>query len=389
MTVDRDRISPPESTAHRTRPLRILEVAPRFLPELGGMETHTLEVSRRLGARDDLDVTVFASDRSGTLPRSEAGEQFQIVRRRSWPRNRDYYLSPGLVPVITRGHWDVVHFQSIHTAIPILGMATARRAGIPYLVTFHTGGNSSPSRSAARSAQWRLLTPLLRSAFRLVAVSRFERNLFERSTGLDRSHFAVIRNGGSLPVPPAGTTVVPGRIVTSGRLEQYKGHHRVIEALPAVRAVVPEAHVVVLGSGPYEGALRALVDQLGLGSSVAIRHIPGGDRSAMAGEIASAAVFAALSTYEAHPIAVMEALALGVPVLGFDVAGTGDLVEDGSVTGIDPSASTATIAAALIAALRQPIAGRVAHDDLPTWEDSVGALAELYLQAAGRAGALR
>lgn len=385
MTAPTSITDPPESSARPMRPLRVLEVTPRFLPELGGMETHTLEVSSRLGARDDLDVTVFATDRSGRLPRSEVGDGFEVIRRRAWPRTRDYYLCPGLVPVITRGGWDVIHFQSVHTSVPVLGMATAQRAGIPYLLTFHTGGNSSPLRSAARSTQWRVLTPLLRAAFRLVAVSRFERDLFEQDTGLDRSHFAVIRNGGSLPVPPPGTAVVPGRIVTSGRLERYKGHHRVIEALPAIREVVPDAHVVVLGSGPYEAELRALAERLGVADSVAIRHIPGGDRTAMAGEVASAAVFTALSTYEAHPVAVMEALALGVPVLGFDVAGIGDLVEDGSVVGIEPAASTSAIAAAVVGALRQSTA-RVARADLPTWEQSAGALAELYLEAAGRVG---
>lgn len=367
-----------------TGPLRVLEVAPRFLPELGGMETHTFEVSRRLGGRDDLEVTVFGSDRSGTLPRTETADGFRIIRRQSWPRHGDLYLSPGLVRVITRGGWDVVHFQSIHTFIPIVGMVTARRAGIPYLLTFHTGGNSSPIRSAIRSRQWRALTPLLRSAYRLVAVSRFERALFERDTGLDRGHFSVIGNGGSLPSPPPGTTPVAGRIVSSGRLERYKGHHRVIEALPAIRATAPEAHVIILGSGPYEAELKALASRLGVTDAVTIRYVPGGDREAMAGELAQASVFAALSDYEAHPVAVMEALTLGVPVVGFDVAGTADLVEDGLVTGINPAATTAEVAAAITTALGRAAGERRPPTDLSTWEQSAAALAQLYLQATGR-----
>ena len=43
---------------------------------------------------------------------------------------------------------------------------------------------------------------------------------------------------------------------------------------------------------------------------------------------------AALSEYEAHPVAVMEALALGVPAVGLDTAGIGDLVQDGLVRGV-------------------------------------------------------
>ena len=53
----------------------------------------------------------------------------------------------------------------------------------------------------------------------------------------------MIRNGGTLPPAPAGTVAVPGRIVSSGRLERYKGHQRAIAALPHVMREVPDAHV--------------------------------------------------------------------------------------------------------------------------------------------------
>jgi glycosyltransferase involved in cell wall biosynthesis len=44
--------------------------------------------------------------------------------------------------------------------------------------------------------------------------------------------------------------------VSCGRLERYKGHHRVIEALPLVQQTVPDATLHILGSGPYEKELR-------------------------------------------------------------------------------------------------------------------------------------
>ena len=47
-----------------------------------------------------------------------------------------------------------------------------------------------------------------------------------------------------------------------------------------------------------------------------------------------AAAVAALSEYEAHPVAVMEALTLGIPTVGLDTTGIGDLVEDGLVRGV-------------------------------------------------------
>ncbi|RZS91604.1 glycosyltransferase involved in cell wall biosynthesis [Motilibacter rhizosphaerae] len=363
------------------RPLRVLQVAARYLPDLGGIETHVHEVSKRLAARDDLDITVAATDRTGSRARDERVEGFRVLRTRAWPAQRDYYFAPGLVRLIRKGDWDVVHVQGIHTLVPVLAMAAARRAGIPYVVTFHTGGSSAGHRNAARGIQWRLLAPLLRDAAALVGVSRSEQRLFAEATGLPLTRIRVIRNGGALPEPVEGVAVVPGKIVSSGRLERYKGHHRVIEALPLVQQRIPGAFLEILGAGPYEAELRALAERLGVQDSVTIRHLPPGDREGMARALATSAVFAALSDYEAHPVAVMEALTLGVPVVGTDTAGVADLVEDGLVRGVAPGAraeDVADVLASVLASTGQTAAS--APPLLPTWDGAAGSLASLYAE---------
>lgn len=367
------------------RPLRVLQLAARYLPDLGGVETHVHEVSRRLVHVPGIEVSVAASDRTGARPRREVVEGFDVLRRRAWPAERDYYFAPGLARLVRKGGWDVVHVQGIHTLVPVLGMLAAKKAGIPYVVTFHTGGNSSEVRNAARSAQWRILSPLLRGAAALVAVSRSERRTFTAATGLPESSIRVIRNGGSLPAPAGEVRVVEGRIVSSGRLERYKGHHRVIEALPLVLEKVPGASLDIVGAGPYHDELVALAERLGVADRVTIRHIPPGDRAGMASTLASSAVFAALSDYEAHPVAVMEALTLGVPVVGTDTAGVADLVEDGVVRGVPKDASPQSTAAVLLDAMR---AGRPAPGafDLPTWEGAVEQLVDTYRSVAAAGG---
>ncbi len=380
---------PIAESGDQTRPLRVLHVVHRFLPELGGTETHVAQVTQRLARRSDIDVTILTTDRSGKLPTHEIINGVLVLRQRAWPRNRDYYYSPGIARVIKSGQWDLVHFQGTHTLVPVLGMLAARRAGIPYVLTFHSGGHSSATRTAARGLQFRALTSLLRKSARLVAVSRFERNRFSEITGLPLDHFEVIGNGGALPPAATGVTAQFGRIVSSGRLEHYKGHHRAIEALPAVQRRIPGATLLILGSGPYEAELHALVKRLGLAGSVEIKHLPPGERGAMAGELARSSVMAALSSYEAHPVGVMEAVASGLPVLGFDVAGIGDLVEDRLVTGIAPESTTEDIAAALVTMLQISVESgprtRPAIE-LPTWEVCADRLAALYQQVAATVG---
>jgi glycosyltransferase involved in cell wall biosynthesis len=362
------------------RPYRVLQVVQRFAPELGGLETHVAEVTKRLAGTRDIEVTVLTTDRTGVLPREDRVNGVRVIRRRSWRKDGEEYFSPGLVRVIRRGGWDLVHVQGSQTTVPTVAMLAARSARIPYVLTFHSGGHSSAGHSRITRVQNAMNRPLLARAAKLIAVSRFERTRFTGVTGLPESRFEVIQNGGALPPVPTGAAPIRGAIVTSGRLEQYKGHHRVIAALPLIRAAMPEATLTVLGSGPYEQELRRLAQERGVADAVTFRHLLPAERAEMAAILSRSSVMAALSSYEAHPVAVMEAVALGLPVVGFDVAGIGDLVEDGLVTGVPLDATDERVAEALLARLRADdgTPHRAPELALPTWEGAADAIADVY-----------
>ncbi len=361
------------------RPLRVLMVCPRYLPEVGGTEMHVHEVARRLSPLGSFEITVLATDRSRRLARQDVVEGISVLRVPSWPRGRDYYLAPGIAAVIRQRRWDLVHCQGIHTPVPLLAMIAARRVGIPYLVTFHTGGHSSRLRNAMRTTQWRLAGPLLRHAASLIAVSRFEASALARYARLGDKRIIVIRNGGALPPPRTGTVAVPGRIVSSGRLERYKGHHRVIEALPHVMREIPEAHLLILGSGPYERNLYQLARHLGVSDRLTVKHVAPADRQGMATMLAESSVVAALSDYEAHPVAVMEALCVARPVVGYDIAGIGELVAEGWVRGVPYGAPASAVAQELVKAMSSRSLND--HIQLPSWDSCADQLAHVYLSS--------
>ena len=75
--------------------MNILMVTPRFLPEMGGIETHVYEVSRRLVAMGHA-VTVLTTDRSGHLLPTEQMQGVQVHRVSAWPKQRDYYVAPAI-----------------------------------------------------------------------------------------------------------------------------------------------------------------------------------------------------------------------------------------------------------------------------------------------------
>src|SRR5437764_2348658 len=157
--------------------LRVLMVAPDFIPGVGGVVTHVYEVGRRL-VQAGVEVTVLTTDVSGKLTAIEEVEGMHIRRVRAWPANKDYYFAPSIYRIIAGGQWDFVHCQGYHSLVAPVAMLAAWRANIPYVLTFHSGGHSSRVRNALRRLQWMVLRPLLSRARKLIAVSGFEANFF-------------------------------------------------------------------------------------------------------------------------------------------------------------------------------------------------------------------
>jgi glycosyltransferase involved in cell wall biosynthesis len=362
---------------------RVLMVTPRFLPHAGGIQTHVREVGERL-VRLGVAVDVLTTDPAGDLPREETIGGLSIHRVPAWPRTRDYYLAPRMWSFITRGHWDVVHCQGVHTFVAPLAMAAARQARMPYMVSFHTGGHSSPFRARVREVQWRALRPLLSGACRLVAVSRYEGDLFRGIIRPRNAQLVVIPNGvtriGSEHHQASGSG--DPLILSVGRLERYKGHHRLIEAMPAVLREMGSARALIVGTGPYQAQLQDLITRLGLQDRVSITSVPAGDRDGMGRLLSEAALVVLMSDYEAHPVALLEAAAMGRPILVRRNSGLTELVERGMARGVadEPSASQSGLA--ILESLRHPVVADAVA--LPTWDDTAASLLAEYRTCARR-----
>lgn len=362
-------------------PLHVLLVTARYFPYMGGVETHVFEVGRRL-AQANVEVTVLTTDVSGRLPVFEESEGVKIFRVRAWPTNKDYYFAPDIYRVIIRGRWDLVHCQGYHNLVPPLAMLAAWRANIPFVLTFHSGGDVSRLRKALRGLQWTMLRPLLLHARKLIAVSEFEVGFFREQLRLPAERFVVIPNGAHLPhiFEPAGAAadrIEDGPLVVSiGRLERYKGHQRVVEALPELLKQIPDARLRIVGVGPYEPTLQKMARRLGISGHVEIQAVPPGDRGGMASLIARADLVTLLSEYESQGIAVMEALTLGCPVLVAGTSALQEFAERGLARAIPLESTPGEVAAALVSQLRQPLIPRKVA--LPTWDACAANLLALY-----------
>jgi glycosyltransferase involved in cell wall biosynthesis len=357
--------------------VNILMVAARYAPFVGGTETHVREVSVRMATLGH-QVTVLTADPTGSLLPTETVDGITIKRVKARPRNRDWCFAPGIYAEIVRARPDVIHFQGYHTFVAPLGMMAAIRHRIPFVLTFHSGGHSSGLRNTIRGVQSAVLAPLVSQASHLIGVSEFEAETFGRRMGIARERFSVVPNGASLPPPSDPPPVVdPNLILSVGRLEHYKGHHRAIHAFSYLLRHIPDARMQIVGSGPYERQLRQIVNDCCLADRITFTSIPGDERQRLTDLLCSAALVILLSDYEAHPVAILEALSVQRPVLVTDTSGLRELAQRGFCRSVPLDATASTIAAA--------IALELAGEDrlrptvmLPNWDNCTQELIGIY-----------
>jgi glycosyltransferase involved in cell wall biosynthesis len=180
-----------------------------------------------------------------------------------------------------------------------------------------------PTRSALRRWVKRQLSRRLSAH---VAVGLRAARLVEEDAGLPAESIRTIYNG----VPDSALVPLPrlaqGPVIGSlGRLDHQKGYDVLIEAL----ALLPEASGVLVGDGPDREQLK----QLARARSDADRLVVTGWSSEARRYLGGFDVFVLPSRYEGFPLAIIEAMLAGLPVVATDVGSVSECVQDGE-TGI-------------------------------------------------------
>jgi glycosyltransferase involved in cell wall biosynthesis len=168
-----------------------------------------------------------------------------------------------------------------------------------------------------------------------------------------------------------------------------KNHELLFDAVALLRErITPEPHVVVVGSGEREALLKRYAAEQGLDRLV---HWMGWRRDLP--DIYPAFDLTALTSFdEGTPVALMESLAAGTPVVSRAVGGVPEILEEGRLGHLVWTASAEELADALEDALSSPPTAEAVEQgrEAVLSKYSLGRLAEdldrLYMEALGRAG---
>jgi glycosyltransferase involved in cell wall biosynthesis len=290
--------------------------------------------------------------------------------------------------VIRRERVSIVHAQSGHT----MTLAALAAAGTPARIVF-ARRVTTPLREN-QPTRWKYAR-----AHRLISVSRAGVEGLLR-VGIDPARVRVVPSGVPLErrVVPATTELLASFGVPAGAplavmvasLSAAKDPATFVRAVLTARREIPELHALLVGDGPLRAALATEIAQLGLEGVV---HLTGFRTDPESLESAASVVVLSSRSLEGTPGVLLDALALGKPIVATSVGGVPEVIEDGKSGLIVPPGDAEALGRAIARVLldaklsHELSGGARARAPMFTIERTVDRTMEIYRELlAERAG---
>ena len=261
------------------------------------------------------------------------------------------YLAEACVLADWAGRGRVEHLHAhFGTNSAAVAMLCRELGGPPYSFTVHG------PREFDKPEYLALAEKVGRATF-VVVVSSFGRSqLWRWARHEDWPKVHVVRCGVDEELLRAPLSAIPEvpRLVCVARICEQKGHLLLVEAAGRLAAEGVDFEIVLVGDGPLREAVELRLRALGLARRVRLNGWMSGDQVRDA--IRDARAMLLPSFAEGLPVVLMEALALGRPVITTSIAGIPELVEAGVSGWLVPAGSVEELVGAMRAALEAPTA---------------------------------
>lgn len=332
--------------------MRIALVTDTYRPSVNGVATFTGNLAHALAVKGH-EVLVLApsSARAGFTEEDGVSEVGLPSVRLPFYGSARFCFDPRCSSALEAFVPDVVHLQT-HFVLTRAALRWSRRTGVPSIATCHCrpenfllnaplkrGLLTRGLQASVGHIYWKdavavysredLVTTPVASVRELLRRRGLTSRVEVVPNGVDTDLFNDASDAGDEEVR-AKYGIPRGKLLLFvGRLDGDKGVPELI-ALAGRLAAREEAHLVVCGSGTQETSFRRAIESLGLGRRVTITGTVAHRELASIYRLASALLV--LNRNETQPLAVLEAFASGLPVVGLQSSNLEETVDDG-VTG--------------------------------------------------------
>lgn len=315
--------------------MKVVQVCPLYYPYIGGVETHVCEISKRL-ANMGIDVRIYTTDPSGKLPKRQTFNGIEIFRFRSFSHRHIYFFSTELHSALKKLKTDDVIHVHAYPNFPALAAALAKHINNkPLVFTPHYGGyffrttGTSIIRSFAKTYYNSIIGKFIfAQADAVVALSKFEEELLHSKFKLKKEKIWHIANGVDIErFKEIKRNTYSKALIYVGRMEKYKGLAFLLKTFLKIQKFFPDSQLIFVGKGPYKKDLISMVNNSGLQKSVKFyQDLP---ENRLLDIYFSSRIFVLPSQFEAVPIALIEAMASGLPVIATSVGGIPEIIQSG------------------------------------------------------------
>ncbi|MCG7848677.1 MAG: glycosyltransferase family 4 protein [ANME-2 cluster archaeon] len=294
--------------------MNIVQVCPRYYPDVGGVEKIVQEINERLVGRRH-KVEVVTTDPTGMLPKHETINGVEIVRFRSFAPGDAYFFAPGMYSYLKRVDCDVIHAHNYH-ALPAM-MACLAKGDRKFIISpYYHGKGHTVVRKLLFNVYNRIFGKYFFSnAGMIISPSDFEIEMLNKDFNLDEISCVTIAPGvdEALFGLSGSSELKKNRsILFVGRIEKYKGLQYVIKALEYISNEKGDHFILnVVGSGPYKDRLQKIAAK----SKVEIIWHGRTSQEQLRQLYQGSELLVLLSSFETFGIVVAEALAARLPAL--------------------------------------------------------------------------
>ncbi|HZP53367.1 glycosyltransferase family 4 protein [Actinocrinis sp.] len=359
----------------------IVQITPYYPPHLGGLERVAQSLSTRLAQRHDVRVITSAVSGSEAARREQA-EGVRIRRHRAVEAAHTPLAPGAFVSLLATPRDAVLHLHCAHALWPETVMLCARLRRQRYIVHFHLDVDGSGSLGWLLPAYKKhVFGRVLRGAGAVIALTESQARFLREEYGIAKERIFVVPNGieeryfADATAPARDEDQAgPLRLLFVGRLDVQKNVARLLDAMSLVREPV---RLRLVGDGELRTELEAQAVRLGLDVEFSGRLL--GPELVAAYRAADA--FVLPSDKEGMPLAALEAMAAGLPVVATDVPGNSDLLQGVGILAEPEPAALATAIDSLAAdpELRFKVAERCAEAARQySWDAVVSRIEAVY-----------